>query len=247
MRLLQLKFDFPPDRSDSFENFVVDQNNEKALLICNDFAGKNKDKTASLVITGPSGSGKTHLLAAMGKMASDQSGSASLYLDGAALVEKVSGSETYEELKARLTSFESASFLAIDRLELVAGDKESEDQVFHLYNAVTQAGGRFTAALTTPPSEWKFADWLSTRLLWGHLVKLSPVGDDRKVEVLLKMASDLRLTLGLREANWMLTHLDRDSQSQLKALNLIDQRSLTTGRKVSIPLIKEALEHTDVG
>lgn len=244
---MQLKFSFPPDRNDRFENFTVDKNNEKAVLICRDFACNNPDGPKSLVITGPSGSGKTHMLAAMGKAAADQSGSVSLYLDGSVLVEKVGGSTTYEELKARLASFESASYLAIDRLDMVAGDKESEDQVFHLYNAVTQAGGRFTAALTTQPSEWKFADWLSTRLLWGHVVTLAPVGDDRKVEVLLKMASDLRLTLGRREANWMLTHLNRDSESQLKALNLIDQLSLTTGRKVSIPLIKEALEHTDAG
>ncbi len=244
---MQLKFAFPPHRNDSFENFVVDGNNEKAALICNHFTGKNQDRPASLVITGPPGSGKTHLLTAMGKEASAQSGSSSLYLDGADLVEKVGGSGTYEELKIRLASFESASFLAIDRLEIIEGAKESEDQVFHLYNAVTQAGGRFAAALRTPPSKWRFADWLATRLLWGHVVTLGPVGDDRKVEVLQKMASDLRLTLPRREANWMLTHLDRDPKSQLKALSLIDQRSLTTGKKVSIPLIKKALEHTDAG
>jgi len=214
-------------------------------MICNHFTSVTQDRPASLIITGPPGSGKTHMLTAIGKTVSGHSSSPSLYLDGAALVEKVGGSRTYEELKIRLASFESASFLAIDRLEIIEGDKESEDQVFHLYNAVTQAGGRFAAALRTPPLKWKFSDWLTTRLLWGHVLTLEPVGDDRKVEVLQKMASDLRLTLPRREANWVLTHLDREPESQLKALNLIDRRSLTTGRKVSIPLIKKALEYTD--
>ena len=165
-----------------------------------------------------------------------------MYLDCGLLNERVLASETYGEVKLYLEKYEKAAFLALDNLDLARGVPEAEDQIFHLYNAVVQGGGRFAAALRTPPAEWEFEEQLTTRLLWGQVLKLEPVGDDRRVAVLVKMAGDMGLRLPERAAQWLISHLPRDPASQREALLRIDQHSLTTGRKVSIHLVKEALE-----
>lgn len=240
---MQLKFSFPDDRDDRFETFVVDDANREAVALCRAFMEKNGATPRSLILHGIAGSGKTHLLTAMGLLHDARhEKKSSLYLDAAWLRQQVDAVTCYEELKSRLAGYESASFLAVDNLEQIMGEREVEDQVFHLYNAVTQPGGRFAAALRAAPGAWKFSEWLATRLLWGQVVGLAPVGDDQRAETLKKMAADLRMTLPDAAAQWLLTRLPRDPATQREALGLIDQRSLTTGRKVSISLMKEALE-----
>ncbi len=244
---MQLSFSFPANRNDTFKNLVIDKGNEKSVQVCKEFAKSRNSEPPSLILYGAPGSGKTHLLSAMGNCAREVfDESSTLYLDGARLVGEVDASKTYEELKMYIQNYEDASFLAIDRLELVEGIREAEDQVFHLFNAITQAGGKFCGAVSIPPSGWKFADWLSTRLLWGHVLRIDPVGDENRIDVLIKISSDMGFVLTRQAAQWLITHLPRDPESQIKALEKIDKASLTSGKKASIYLIKRALEDNDV-
>ncbi|MBI5814109.1 MAG: ATP-binding protein [Nitrospinae bacterium] len=239
---MQLRFPFPTTRKDTFANLIVDERNAHTASICKTFATGEDVSVKSLVVYGAAGSGKTHLLCAMGDMAAKDAGEeASLYLDGAALVEAVESAATYEELKGRIQNFESAFFLAVDNLDIIEGNNAAEDQVFHLYNAVVQSGGRFAAAVAKPPVDWKFQDHLSTRLLWGHALAVNPVGDGKRVSVLIKVAADLGVKLPENVAQWLLTRLSRDPKEQIAAIEAIDRHSLTTGKKVSISLVREAL------
>lgn len=200
-------------------------------------------KAKSLTLHGPDGAGKTHLLIAMGNNFKTWSNyGTALYLDAPRLLEVVSTSSAYEEIKTSLHQYENSSFLAVDHLEKVAGNAVVEDQVFHLYNAVVEAGGLFAAAVNAPPSRWGFQEWLSTRLLWGLTVELNPVGDDARAKVLGRMAEGMGLALPEKVALWLMSRLPRDPASQMEALGKIDQYSLIRGKKVSIQLAREALE-----
>ena len=242
MVTMQLKFPFPSARNDSFENFFVDGRNGETVKFCKSFAEGEISGVRSLVLYGQRGAGKTHLLIAMSSLIREKSGEESVfYVSGKDIREKVATSKTYEELKEHLGKYEGAVFLAVDDLDAVEGNQEAEDQVFHLYNAVTQNGGWFAVAMTEPPTAWKFSSWLATRLLWGLAFPVNPVGDDLKASVLKRVAVGMGLTLPDNVANWLITRLPRDSASQMEALEKIDRHSLSAGRRVSIPLAREAL------
>lgn len=243
---MQLSFPFPANRKDRFDNFVSDRRNEEAARLCKAFAEAAPGQPKSLVLHGPPGAGKTHLLAAMGSVVMERAGEgAALYLDCKTLAERVLSVKSYEELKLYLEKYENAAFLAVDNLDFVEGVSQAEDQIFHLYNAVVQGGGRFSAAVGAPPASWRFHDQLTTRLLWGQVLKLAPVGDDGMVSVLVKMAADTGLALPEKAAKWLITRLPRDPVSQREALERIDRYSLTMQRKISINLVKEALKEPD--
>ncbi|VAX21032.1 hypothetical protein MNBD_NITROSPINAE01-602 [hydrothermal vent metagenome] len=246
---MQLKFHFPVNRSDSFNNFLLDKANSNAVSLCRAFANASEGQTSSIVLYGESGSGKTHLLSAIGKVISEKlTERATLYLDANALKEKIDSLKTYTQLKEYLEKYEHAAYLAIDNLDAICGIRKAEEQVFHLYNAVTQGGGRFAATLISPPAAWNFSlPDLSTRLLWGQVIELRPVGDEKRGAVLIKTAKEMGMTLPQTAAEWLITRLPRDPASQRETLVKIDQFSLTYKRKVSIQLIREALEYGETG
>lgn len=239
---MQLKFPFPSSREDFFDNFLVDERNRETVSFCQSFAKGEDIGAKSLVLYGQRGVGKTHLLTAMGVVAQKKFGeNAICYISGTDIRRKVATSKTYEDLKESLEKYEGAVFLAVDDLDAVQGQQEAEDQVFHLYNAIIGNGGWFTAAVRESPAGWKFSDWLSTRLLWGLVLPVNPVGDDLRADVLKRAASGMGLTLPDNVAKWLITHLPRDPESQTAALEMIDRHSLSAGRRVSLPLARSAL------
>ncbi len=246
MASMQLKFPFPSAREDSFENFQVDGRNDETVKFCKSFAEGQTAGVRSLVLYGQSGAGKTHLLIAMGSMIREKAGETAVcYVSGVDIRRKVATSKTYEELKESLGKYEGAVFLAVDDLDAVKGDQEAEDQVFHLYNAVTGNGGWFAAAVTEPPAVWEFSSWLATRLLWGLVLPVNPVGDESRAAVLKRVSAGMGLSLPDNVARWLMTRLPRDPASQMEALELIDRHSLSAGRRVTIPLAREALGIAD--
>ncbi len=189
--------------------------------------------------------GKTHLLGAMGRLAEELGAGPSYYLSSATLLADLSEAKAYGELKERLAAFETAVFLAIDDVQLLFGNEMAEEQLFHLFNGVTQGGGRFVAATSMAPGRWRIADFLQTRLLWGKTFDLKAASDDTWIAILTERAADRGLTLPEPVARWMVTRVDRTPTALLNALATVDRRSLTTGRKVSISLVKDALEEAD--
>ena len=244
---MQLFLDFPKKSDFRFDTFIVDDKNKEAMALCRKFAAENSDGPgwASMVIFGEKGAGKTHLLSAIGQSVTD-SGAVALYLDCDMLASTIDAALSYEEIKKSLAKYEKATYLAIDGLEKIEGSAVAQEQVFHLYNAVKESGGRIALSVTTQPAKWVFADYLSTRLLWGQVVELKPVGDDGMVRVLIKMAKEKGLHLPKEAAVWLTTRLPRDPASLTTALNKIDQHSMTKKRKVTIQLVREALEEQDV-
>ncbi|MDH4183098.1 MAG: DnaA/Hda family protein [Nitrospinota bacterium] len=249
MSELQLKLDFPKDRLDTFDNLVVAAENQDSVDICSHFLDQAPGAPFSLVIHGPRYCGKTHLLGAMGAVAAKKVGpEAAVYLDCAALTAGKGARARFGRPEEYARAMENAHFLAVDHLEAAQDDSQLCDLVFHLFNEVTRRpGGRFAAAIGASPPEWRFPDWLRTRLLWGHVAPIRPVGDELRPRVLVKMAADMRMTLPHEVAVWLVTHLPRDPESQMRVLAQVDTRSLTTGKKVSISLIKSVLEQNNGG
>ena len=243
---MQLFFRFPEERDDRFDTFISDENNREAIALCEKFAlnSGNEPGWGSLVLFGEKGSGKTHLLSAMGKKVTESGGDA-LYLDCDLLASTIEDALSYDEIKKHLAKYEKVAYLAINGLEKIEDSVVAQEQVFHLYNAIKEYGGRMAVSVTKKPARWSFADYLSTRLLWGQVVELRPVGDDKMVYVLIKMAKDAGLHLPRDAAKWLLTRLPRDPESLGVALKRIDRYSLTQKRKVSIQLVREALEEKD--
>ena len=228
---LPLSLRFPPDQR--FATFVGDSA-EVALLA--DVASGERDDWCML--SGPQGSGKTHLLLAA-CAAADAAGRRSVYLP----LRHLAG-----QVDAVIGAQEQADLIAIDDLEGIAPELDPEaernDQIalFDLHNRVRAAGSVILYAARHTPHALPLAlPDLRSRLQQCTLLSLRPLDDDGRRELLRRRADNRGLQLDDAVIDYLLRRFDRDLSSLTTLLERLDQASLATQRRITVPFLRQFL------
>ena len=162
-----------PDASLTFESLHEGRANQLALRAARGVVAAPGTQYVPLVITGPSGSGRTHLLHAIGN---------ALVAAGVPTVACVSAAAFAEQLITALREgavekwrarYRNAGALLLDDIEAVAGKERTQDELFHLFNALQSAGRQVVLTSSVPPNQLAtLEDRLRTRFAQGLIVEL---------------------------------------------------------------------------
>ncbi len=138
--------------------------------------------------------------------------------------------------------FSQCDVLAIDNLDAIAGHPEWEACFYQVINRCREGDYRFLFALTHKPDDLETAlDDFRSRLQWGLMLQL-PSSDDVEIRRILRQRAQL---LGIELAedviSYLMTHHARNLTTQMAILRRLDGASLSQQRRVTIPLIKQAL------
>jgi len=155
----------PPGPSPGFARaqFEVGSSNQLAVRAADAVIEDPGKKYNPLFVHGPSGVGKTHLVNAVGNEIINLSG-------GAAVVACVSAQQFMDELIAALqdgsvdrwrTRYRGADALVIDDVQFVAGKERTQEELFHVFNALHSEGRQLVFASDRPPAQ---LDGLEERL-----------------------------------------------------------------------------------
>ena len=225
--MAQLPLPLSFDKRFSFSNYLSPQASyiEQHLTGLFDQTGE-----AMIGLWGAEDAGKTHLLNACAHYARLQDVSFYLF-DAAQLIEADS---------LDFVDFLPGSVIGVDNLHLLAGHRAWEKQFYQLINRVKASELRFIFSLSQAPRDTNFnLPDLKSRLMWGLLIALESANDDQ-IESILKQRADL---LGLRLSNevvsYLLSHYSRKLSDQIDLLYRLDHASMSTQRKITIPLIRE--------
>lgn len=141
-----------------------------------------------------------------------------------------------------LEGLEQLALVALDRIEAVLPDPAWERALFALINAARDAGTRLIFAARQPPAELalELPD-LRSRLAWGPVLALEPLSDEQKRDALAQRAQALGLDLPPAVGEYLLRHYPRDLAGQLERLAELDRASLASGRRLTVPFVKEVL------
>lgn len=212
-----------------FDNFVPGANHE-ALATVEQLA--LDPAPGMLFLAGPAGTGKTHLLQAACR-AVEAGGGQSAYLPLTTLV-------TLDP--AALEGLEHYGLLAIDDLQAIAGRRDWEEALFHLFNRLREAGGRWLGAGTCAPEQLGLVlPDLRSRLGWGALYTLQPVDDTARLQILTLHARERGLDLPEDTAQFLLHHCPRDLPALINLLERLDVAALTAQRRLTVPFVKGVL------
>jgi chromosomal replication initiation ATPase DnaA len=149
----------------------------------NDLAVKAADAVTSapgerynpLFFHGPSGVGKTHLMHAIGNGLLEKSG-------GAARIAAVPAQDFVDELNAALqsrtverwrASYRGVDALLIDDVQFIAGKERTQEELFHVFNALHAAGKQIVFTSDRAPRDLQgLEDRLRSRFEGGLLVEV---------------------------------------------------------------------------
>ena len=217
------------DRQFSFDNFVADR---AELIVSNLQQLVLGQGEIQVGLWGEKASGKTHLLNASADFAREQGVQLQIY-DGLQL--RHCAAEAFE-------GFEHCDVLAVDNLDALAGDASWEACFYQVINRCRDGDFRLLFSLSARPQALatRLEDFRS-RLQWGLLLRLPDSDDTEICQILRRRAHLLGIELSDEVVAYLMNHHDRDLGAQIDILRRLDGISLTQQRRVTIPLVKQAL------
>lgn len=142
-----------------------------------------------------------------------------------------------------LESMEQFALLAVDDVDLFAGQPEWEEALFHLYNRVMAQDGvlLFSASAAPGAPAWRLPD-LATRLAAGPVIRLQPLEQDDLAALLGERARERGLKLGGEVARFMVMRSERSPAALMARLAVLDRMALARQRALTIPFIKDVFD-----
>lgn len=208
-----------------FENFIIDENQ----TLINDL---QDELQFCVFFYGASGTGKTHLLHSLCHEYSRLSKTATY----------IPLSE-YQELSPKIfLGLETIELVCIDDIQVIAGIKEWETELFHLYNRLRDNNGRIvvSSAMSLKSLNINLAD-LRSRISWGPVYQIKSLSDENKSLALQQHATSRGLELTDEICEYLLSHYSRDVSNLFEMLETLDKAALVAKRKITIPFVRKIL------
>lgn len=153
------------------------------------------------------------------------------------------GSGSTHLLRAAARS--NPSLVIVDDVQLLDG--AGQHALFVAINEARDAGPGVLVAGDKPPAQLALREDLRTRLAWGLVYEIVPLGDEDKAQHLKAVAAGRGLQLSDDIVAYLLTRLPRDMRSLQSIMEVLDQYSLMRKRPLTLPLVREALAQEILG
>lgn len=236
----QLTFDLGAFSRDGLDGIVDHGGIHDALVTLKKVVSQGcVDYASPILIHGVSGSGKTTLLRSLIVTAMHSTpGSDSEII----LIQPQLDSSRFPDLE-RLDRMEkdtesSIRLLALDDVHRLAGDDSY--CFWNTYNKLNRDNATLVMTSRVHPSEmFPGNEHLRSRLLAGLVIGVSPPDDDGRLLVLNRMAKIRGFTLNPEVQKYILTRKPRNLKELDRIVKLMDDLSMETKRRVTIPLVKE--------
>ena len=181
--------------------------------------------SAPVYLWGPSGCGKSHLLGAVHSRALHHHESV-IWLDASTA--------------ALPTRVEGIQWLLMDQAE--AWSPAQQHWAFSAFVQASAAGASVAAAGRLPPTDLPIRDDIRSRLGWGLVLSLWPLGESTLRQALREEAQRRGLRLGDEVLDYALRRLARDLKSLTGLLDRFDRYALQHQRPLTVPLLRQMLD-----
>ena len=208
----------------TFENFIVGSTNKFAHAAAQAVAANPSGAYNPLVIYGDSGLGKTHLLNAIRlEVAKNHPEFNIVYVDGEAFTNEIISAIQNNSTSEFHQKYRTADLLLVDDIQFIAGKDSTQEEFFHTFNTLYNAGKQIVLATDRPPKEIKsLEDRIRTRMEWGLIADIQPPDFETRVAIIRRKADLLGLDIPNDVAEFIANHLKnniRQLEGVVKKLN----------------------------
>ena len=182
----------------TFDNFIIGKCNEFAYAAAQGVVKNPGGRTYNpLLIYGNSGLGKTHLLQAIGIAVQNSNSNAKIaYIKGDEFTNQMVNaihSGTAEEFRQK---YRNVDLFLIDDIQFIAGKEATQEEFFHTFNNIYEAGHQIVATSDRPPIDMLLLDdRLRTRFEGGMMADVQPPDLETRMAIIIDKAGHLGMSL----------------------------------------------------
>ena len=188
---------FPEIAEYTFDRFIVGTSNRFAHAAAIAVSNNPGKVYNPLFIYGNSGLGKTHLLLSIGHAIHESHPDFNIeYVKGDEFTNLLSSAirdGTTEQFHNR---FRNVDLLLVDDIQFIAGKRQTQDEFFHTFNKIYEAGHQIVITSDRPPMEMAtLDDRLRTRFEGGLMADIQPPDLETRIVIVRTKAAQLGLLL----------------------------------------------------
>ena len=174
----------------TFERFVVGSSNKFAHAAARAVADNPGHSYNPLFIYGESGLGKTHLLYAIAhKIHQNHPDYRIVYIKGDSFTNELIQAIREGRNPEFREKYRSADVFLMDDVQFIAGRESTQEEMFHTFNTLYEAGRQIVFTADRPPKEMlRLDDRLRTRFEWGLPVDIQPPDYETRVAIIKNKA-----------------------------------------------------------
>jgi chromosomal replication initiator protein len=186
----------PPSRGLSFAEFIGGSASDAAVRAAREVIAAPGKRFNPLFITGPSGTGKTHLLHAIGnELVATRPDAVIACLSAQAFTDELVQAIDAGRIEWWRRRFRRADALLLDDAQLLAGRDATQEELFNLFNAFTDAEKQLVFTADRAPAQLAgVAPRLTTRFEGGLVVELAPPDRTMRAEMVRRLLAARTVT-----------------------------------------------------
>ncbi|TDJ40490.1 MAG: chromosomal replication initiator protein DnaA [Gammaproteobacteria bacterium] len=231
------------NRAFTFETFVEGKSNEIARAASVQVSQNTGLSYNPLLLYGGVGLGKTHLMQAVGNAILDKDPESNVvYLHSQRFVQDMVKALQQGTMEEFMRYYRSVDALLIDDIQFFANKLRSQEEFFHVFNALLERGHQMVLTCDRYPSEIDgLEERLKSRFVWGLTVEVEPPELETRVAILMKKAELEGVDLPSDIAFFIAERIRSNVRELEGALKRVMANARFTGRRISIDQVKQAL------
>lgn len=227
----------------TFETFVVGNNNNFAYAAALAVAQAPGKSYNPLFLYGGVGLGKTHLLHAIGHLAAaTKKGAQIAYVSSEKFTnEYIDGIQNNQLAKFR-RKYRQTDVLLIDDIQFLAGKERIQEEFFHTFNALHEAHKQIVLTCDRPASEIQnLENRLVSRFEWGLVADLQPPDVEMRLAILNKKAQLMGVQLPSEVMEFLANRIRTNIRRLEGALIRVASYATLTGKKLTLEIVESLL------
>lgn len=231
----------------NFDTFVVGSNNKLAHSAALAVAESPGEAWNPLYLYGGPGLGKTHLMHSIGHFILEQSPDKKiLYVSSEEftneVIESIRSGNSTKMTKLR-EKYRTVDVLLVDDIQFIIGKDSTQEEFFHTFNTLHNAGKQIVLSSDKPPKEMETLDErFRSRFEWGLMADIQPPDYETRMAILKKNVDLYNNNIDDEILNYIATNVKSNIRELEGALKKVIAASRLNNIELTMQLAEETLK-----